>query len=1151
MRDNAGAERRERPVTVVVSVGFVVAVLIGVGLVGGIPTDEPGASMAAVATSEQQGNFEVTVESTSAPVAEGETVTVTAEIENTFDAGDTQEIVLEVGSIERDSTALTLQGGDSATVTLEWQTESGDAGDYEVVVSSADDSDATDVTVEEAAEEAFFAVTIDDTTEPVTEGDDLEVAATITNTGDLEGTQEITLAIAGSEVDAESVTLDGKQSESITLTWETEGGDAGDYEAVVSSADDSDAADVTAEELPEPAHFSVTILGVTSPVEPGDPITVEAEITNTGDEAGEQEIELLVEDDSVDDPVEVSLSGGDSETLTWETTIDEAGSFEFEVTSDDDADSTIVTVEEPPVGPQLEVAILDSTYDRETDRYTTRVRVSNTGDEPGSDEVELLIDGEPFPDPVVGEPAEPVEPGESTELDLTWANPDLEPGSYQLTTQAGADSDTADVTIELREEDVEPTEDDDRSLLLLGLAVGGVLVVTGAFLYRRRRHSTSTLDEPGDGELSTESVTEREVLAATTADRDEPPPDGAESESLRSVPAPPTGDDDCEDEAEEFAEMLNDLETAMADAATAEAEAEAAAERAQAAAEAAEEAADAAEEAEANLEEATDDRESTEERRDELPDEVEAAEEALEKARNRSKRRLRTLKRLMRERDEHRDAGRWTQLNDMNNRVLPEAREKLGNAEDAFMEAEETLESLEEELEEVEEQLEEAEEAQSEAETEAEAKREAADTTEAAAQEAAEAAEAAADAAEEAAETVDGLREDVMAAAEDYGDCIDGYLEELEELSEEAREDAEWREECAEEASEQAEEYAEEGDKKAEDAFPKDDPVSAAGDDYKDGRDSADRSKSDAEDAEKSADEAGGARDEAEGMRELLDDLHDDLSDRGLPGGSEVPTGDETAEKTRENAEEAEKSAESARRDAEEASALFSNCEEGETEPVDDEVYVEKTWKPHPSKPVEIEYGPWVYDGASDYTSRGQRVTWAIEGLATVFSVLQGDVDRLADNAIEYFAGDVDEDTRKELVAVIEFVVDESDVMPEINGKAGIPGEYYAALFSAAEDLLEGTEELRGLIRENRDKGDLEITLPTLVTERIYAVEMVCIEGRWVKQVGELIETETSEDTEWKSERVQEHEIPEKVRWFVDHHRNYGAEVKASTRSPE
>lgn len=92
---------------------------------------------------------------------------------------------------------------------------------------------------------AMFAVAIDGTNAPVTEGEVLSVTSTVENTGDAAATQSLRLSVDGTERASESVSLDPGQSDTHTLSWDTHSGDAGDYTATVASDDATASTTVT------------------------------------------------------------------------------------------------------------------------------------------------------------------------------------------------------------------------------------------------------------------------------------------------------------------------------------------------------------------------------------------------------------------------------------------------------------------------------------------------------------------------------------------------------------------------------------------------------------------------------------------------------------------------------------------------------------------------------------------------------------------------------------------------------------------------------------------------------------------------------------------------------------------------------------------
>lgn len=129
----------------------------------------------------------------------------------------------------------------------------------------------------------FFEVTITSLPNPIDEGDLLEVVAEVENTGTSTGTQDIELVTASPVTlqDTQELTLNPGEDMTVTLTWQTQVGDAGLYELQVQSDDDSDFKNLTVEEgtvtpvdpTPNPTPVDVTVLNPNITV--GDPICVE------------------------------------------------------------------------------------------------------------------------------------------------------------------------------------------------------------------------------------------------------------------------------------------------------------------------------------------------------------------------------------------------------------------------------------------------------------------------------------------------------------------------------------------------------------------------------------------------------------------------------------------------------------------------------------------------------------------------------------------------------------------------------------------------------------------------------------------------------------------------------------------------------------
>ena len=204
--------------------------------------DDPGE-----APEPEGAEFAVEITTTNSPVVEGESVEVTAQVENVGDETGTESIVLRVASTQQDDETVTLDGGESTEITLTWATESGDTGDHTVEVSSPDDVATADVTVTEAEvspEPATFVVTIEELVESETEENLIEATASITNTGEVADTQMITLTVDGTELDSQELTLDAGETQTITFEWTLDEDDIDEVTVEIASQDEFDT-DVT------------------------------------------------------------------------------------------------------------------------------------------------------------------------------------------------------------------------------------------------------------------------------------------------------------------------------------------------------------------------------------------------------------------------------------------------------------------------------------------------------------------------------------------------------------------------------------------------------------------------------------------------------------------------------------------------------------------------------------------------------------------------------------------------------------------------------------------------------------------------------------------------------------------------------------------
>jgi hypothetical protein len=222
------------------------------------------------------------------------------------------------------------------------------------------------------------------------------------------------------------------------------------------------AGDFEPPEPDEPATFAVGIVATNDPVERGETLDVEAAIENVGGEAGSQEVELAIDDETLD-AATIDLEPEESETvsLSANTTDLDAGEYVVTVSSEDEAAEATVTVEETesvepaePTDPAF-FAILD-VLAPETgvpgESVVLEATIENEGDEAGETTVTYTVDGT-----VVEEVA--VELGGDDSIDVAFSST-LPPGESTHSIETENDETSVTIAAEPSNEPAdEPPED--------------------------------------------------------------------------------------------------------------------------------------------------------------------------------------------------------------------------------------------------------------------------------------------------------------------------------------------------------------------------------------------------------------------------------------------------------------------------------------------------------------------------------------------------------------------------------------------------------------------------------------------------------------------------------------------------------------------
>jgi len=162
----------------------------------------------------QLGEFTVTSLSVSAETVEpGESVTVTALVENIGDEADSTTITFSVDGSEIESQILTLDAG--GTETLTWTISKAAEGTYTVEVMG----ETASFTVQAPPTPAEFTLSnLQVSPSTVEPGEDVTVSFTVMNSGEESGDYSVDVMLDGATVDTLTGTLDGGDSESLTAT---------------------------------------------------------------------------------------------------------------------------------------------------------------------------------------------------------------------------------------------------------------------------------------------------------------------------------------------------------------------------------------------------------------------------------------------------------------------------------------------------------------------------------------------------------------------------------------------------------------------------------------------------------------------------------------------------------------------------------------------------------------------------------------------------------------------------------------------------------------------------------------------------------------------------------------------------------------------
>jgi uncharacterized membrane protein len=362
-------------------------------------------------------------------------------------------------------------------------------------------------------------------------GEPVDVTTIVENTGREAGTKTIELRIDGEAVASREVTVGPESSQTVTFTRTFE--EAGTFAIAV----DEVAAGTLTVEVP-PANLSIRSATLDRErVRPGESATVAVTVANDGGESGTRSLNLSV-NGSVVETRTVTVAGGESRTVNFTRTFEEAGTF---ATAVDEVEAGTLAVEVPPANLSIRSATLDRERVRPGESATVAVTVANDGGESGTRSLNLSVNGS-----VVETRTVTVAGGESRTVNFTrtfeeagtfaTAVDEVETGTLTVeestpttptTTAPTAPTTTVPMTTTAPPPTTSPGGGAGSDLLPL-VGVVSVIALLGAFAYSVRRReggvagALSTLGEGDDSEGATADGDTPATPGESTAEGDAP-----------------------------------------------------------------------------------------------------------------------------------------------------------------------------------------------------------------------------------------------------------------------------------------------------------------------------------------------------------------------------------------------------------------------------------------------------------------------------------------------------------------------------------------------------------------------------------------------------------------------------------------------------
>ncbi|MFP4641924.1 MAG: CARDB domain-containing protein [Chloroflexota bacterium] len=308
----------------------------------------------------------------------GDTVTVSATVSNTAEALKTSTVVLLAGGEKQAARSFSLAAGEKREVSFVTKKQQ----PVTYTMTAAEGVAEQSFTVLEPRPAEFRVANPTARPSEAQPGALMTISAEVTNIGEKPGTCNLILLIEGGAQAMKEISLDAGETSEVSFTAKRT--NPGEYSFAIAREITHGSFTITAPDI------KVTDLSfVPSEPRPDETITVRATVASTAKESGTYDLELLLDGETMATET-LDLAAGQTKDISFDLKIEEAGTY---IVSLKDASRSLTVVSPEPAEFKITDFSLSSSQVELGELVNVEAEVTNVGEESGSYDLELRVDG--------------------------------------------------------------------------------------------------------------------------------------------------------------------------------------------------------------------------------------------------------------------------------------------------------------------------------------------------------------------------------------------------------------------------------------------------------------------------------------------------------------------------------------------------------------------------------------------------------------------------------------------------------------------------------------------------------------------------------------------------------------------------------------